>query len=136
MKSHLFRLDTINKKLLMPTLLLVTILIGALGSVLVVQQHRELTSMMENKADSLTTILATISEQYLINYDLSALENFVKDTTRDKDVAFAEYYDTDGTSLTGNVMKAPADTSHLLVYEHNIVTVSYTHLTLPTILRV
>ena len=124
MKSHLFRFNTINKKLLMPTLLLVTILIGALGSVLVVQQHRELTSMMENKADSLTTILATISEQYLINYDLSALENFVKDTTRDKDVAFAEYYDTDGTSLTGNVMKAPADTSHLLVYEHNIVNIS------------
>ena len=124
MKFHLFRLDTINKKLLLPTLLLVTILIGALGSVLVVQQSRVLNLMMESKADSIVTMLATISEQYVINYDQSALENFVKDTTKDKDVAFAEYYDTDGTSLTGNVMKAPADTSHLLVYEHNIVNIS------------
>ena len=103
MKSNLFRMDTINKKLLLPTLLLVTILIGALGSVLITQQYRELTSMMESKADSLTTMLATISEQYVINYDLSALESFVKETAKDKDVAFAEYYDADGKSLTGNV---------------------------------
>ncbi|HTN93186.1 MAG TPA: methyl-accepting chemotaxis protein [Gallionella sp.] len=124
MKFHLFRLDTINKKLLLPTLLLVTVLIGALGSVLIVQQGRQLTSMMDYKAGSLAALLATISEQYIVNYDLSALENFVKDTARDKDVAFVEYYDTDGTSLTGNVMKAPADTSQLLVYEHNIVNIS------------
>ena len=124
MEFNLFRLDTINKKLLLPTLLLVMILIGALGSILVVQQSRVLGSMMESKADSVVTMLATISEQYIINYDMSALENFVKDIARDKDVAFAEYYDTDGTSLTGNVMKAPADTSHLLVYEHNIVNIS------------
>jgi methyl-accepting chemotaxis protein len=88
---------------------------------LILQQHRELTSMMESKANSVTTMLATISEQYIINYDMTALENFVKDVTKDKDVAFAEYYDTDGASLTGNVMKAPADTSRLLVSEHNIV---------------
>jgi methyl-accepting chemotaxis protein len=124
MKSHLFRLDTINKKLLLPTLLLVAILIGALGSVLTFQQYRQLTSMMESQADSLTTMLARISEPYIINYDLSALENFVKDTTKDKDVAFAEFYDTNGASLTENVMKAPAETSHLLVYESNIINIS------------
>ncbi len=121
MKSNLFRMDSINKKLLLPTLLLVTILIGALGSVSITQQYRQLTLMMESKADSLTTMLATISEQYIINYDLSALESFVRDVTKDKDVAFAEYYDTNGASLTENAMKAPADTSKLKMYEHNIV---------------
>jgi methyl-accepting chemotaxis protein len=121
MTLKLFRLNTINEKLLLPTLLLVLLLVGALGSMLIVQQHRELTSMMESKADSVTTMLATISEQYIINFDMTALENLVKDVTRDKDVAFAEYYDTDGASLTGNVMKAPADTSRLLVSEHSIV---------------
>ncbi len=124
MRLRLFRLDTINKKLLLPTLLLVTILIGALGSVLIAQQYRQLTTMMQSKADSLTTMLATISEQYIVNYDLSALENFVKNTSKDKDVAFAEYYDADGSSLTANVMKAPADTSNLLVDERNIVNIS------------
>ncbi len=121
MKFHLFRLDTINKKLLLPTLLLVTILIGALGGGLVTQQYRELSSMMQSKAESLTAMLATISVQYVINYDLSALENFVKQTVKDKDIAFAEYYDAEAKSLTGDIMKAPADTSRLLVYERNIL---------------
>ena len=171
MTLKLLRLDTINRKLLLPTLLLVLLLVGALGSMLIIRQHRELTSMMESKADSLTNILATISVQYVINYDLSALGNFVKETVKDKDVAFAEYYDADAKSLTSDVMKAPTDTSSLMVYERNIVgtdgkvigkvklgfktsaldqmlrnsiaivvvslvAVSYTHLTLPTILRV
>ncbi len=121
MKSNLFKLDTINKKLLLPTLLLVTLLIGALGSVLIVQQYRELTSMMESKADGLTTMLSTISVQYVINYDLSALESFVRQTVKDKEIAFAEYYDADSKSLTGDVMKAPADISRLMVYERDIL---------------
>jgi methyl-accepting chemotaxis protein len=120
MKRFLFRLDTINKRLLLPPLLLVMLLIGALGSVLVAQQQHLLNSMMDSKGNSLVDTLATISEPYLINFDTATLENFVKDTVKDTDVAFAEYYDSDGSSLTGNVMKAPADTSHLLVYQHTI----------------
>ncbi len=121
MKYQLFRLDSIKKKLILPTLLLVTILFSALGSVLVVQQYRVLNSMMESKADSLVNMLTTISVQYVLNYDFIALEGFVKETGKDKDIAFAEYYDADGRSLTGNVMKAPDITSHLLVYERDIV---------------
>jgi len=121
MKFHLFSLDTINKRLLLPTLLMVTILVGALGSLLLVQQQRLLTSMMESKANSLTSMLSSISVQYVVNYDLSALEIFVKETVKDKEIAFAEYYDTDGKSLTSDIMKAPADTSRLLVYQRGIV---------------
>jgi methyl-accepting chemotaxis protein len=121
MKFRLLTLDTINKKFLLPVMLFVTLLIGALGGVLVVQQHRELTSMMESKSDSFTTMLATIAAPYVDNYDSTALEGFVKETTKDQAVAFAEYYDAEGKSLTSNVMKAPADVSQLLVYERNIL---------------
>ncbi len=121
MISHLFRLETINKKLLLPTLLLAMILIGALGAVLVVQQHRELTAMMESKAESITDMLSTISVQFILNYDNPALEGFVKQTVKDKEIAFAEYYDAEGKSLTDKVMKAPADTSRLMVYGRDII---------------
>ena len=121
MTLKLLRLDTINKKLLLPTLLLVMLLVGALGSILIIQQQRELTSMMESKANSLTNTLATISVQYIINYDLSALGSFVKETVKDKDVSFAEYYDADDKSLTADVMKAPADTSRLMVIQRDIL---------------
>jgi methyl-accepting chemotaxis protein len=120
MKLQLFRLDTINKKLLLPTLLLVTIMIGALGVAQIIQQQNIHKRMMDSKADSLISMLASISVQYIVNYDLSALDIFVKQTAKDKDIAFAEYYDTDGKSLTSDVMTAPADTSRLIVYEHDI----------------
>jgi methyl-accepting chemotaxis protein len=121
MTYHPFRLDTIYKRLLIPMLLLVTILVGALGSALVAQQHRELTSMMESKGDSLASMLASISMQYVVNFDLNSLDIFVRETAKDREIAFAEYYDTDGKSLTSDVMTAPADTSKLMVYEHGIV---------------
>jgi len=100
MKINPFNLDTINKKLLLPTLLLVALLIGAVGSVLIVQQQHMLTSMMESKANSITTILAKISAQSLINFDSMTLRSFVKETVKDKDVAFAEFYEADGRSVT------------------------------------
>ena len=121
MKINLFRLDTINKKLLIPTLLLVTIMIAALGSTLIVRQQEIHHSMMDSKANSLASMLASISVQYVVNFDLTSLDIFVKEAVKDKDIAFAEYYDADGKSLTSDVMTAPADTSKLLVYEHGIV---------------
>jgi methyl-accepting chemotaxis protein len=121
MKITLFNMDTINKKILLPALLLVAILIGAIGSVLITQQQRLLTSMMESKANSITTILAKISMQSMINIDRFALQTMVKETAKDPDVAFAEFYDVQGKSLTAEVMTAPADTSGLMVFENNIL---------------
>ena len=120
MLAKLLKLNTINKKLLLPTLLMIAVLIGVLGTVLIIQQQRVLTSMMESKADSLTTILSTISSQPMINYDVFALQTFVKETIKDDEVGFAEYYDGQGKLLTGDVSKAPDDTSQMLVYERDI----------------
>jgi methyl-accepting chemotaxis protein len=121
MKSRLFRLDTVNKKLLLPTLLLVTTMIGALGIAQIIEQQNIHKRMMDSKADSLVSMLASISVQYIVNYDLSALDIFVKQTVKDRDIAFAEYYDTDGKSFTSDVMTEPADTLRLKFYEHDIV---------------
>ncbi|MBX9811292.1 MAG: methyl-accepting chemotaxis protein, partial [Burkholderiales bacterium] len=121
MKLRLLRFDSISKKLLVPTLLLVTVLLSALGGAMIAQQNRVLRSMMESKADSLATMLGKISAPYVTNYDLSALENFVKEATNDRDVAFAEFYDASAKSLAGNLMKAPADQSALIIYERDII---------------
>ena len=121
MKYNLFILDTIHKKLLLPTLLMVTILIGSLGSMLIIRQQDIHRSMMDAEARSLASMLASISAQYVVNFDLTSLDIFVKEAVKDKGIAFAEYYDADGKSLTSDVMTAPADTSRLMVYEHGIV---------------
>ena len=120
MKSHIFSLDTISKKFLLPTLFLVTILMGALSSVLVVQQERGMNLLAQSKADSLINMLTTISVQSILDFDYLALENFVKETIKDEGIEFAEFYDANGKSLTGNVVTAPADTSQLMVSQRDI----------------
>ncbi len=116
-----FKFDSLNKKLLVPTLLLVSVALCLLGVAMIFQQHRALQSSMESKANSTINFLEKVSATYITNYDLSALEGFVKELAKDADVNFVEFYDAEKKSITANAMKAPADTSNLLVYERNIL---------------
>lgn len=117
----LLQFDSLRKKLLIPTLLLITAVLGVLGAIMVVQQHRALQASMASKAESSINFLQTVSVSYIINYDLSALEGFVKEVTKDPDVAFAEFYGNDQKSLTANVMKQPAETADLILHERIIL---------------
>src|SRR3954462_15374380 len=101
----MFRLDTIGRKLIVCTVLLASAVLGTLGVTLVLQQAHVLQSMMHSKADGLTKMLAKISVPYLINYGLSALEGFAKEATRDPDVAYVEFLDGTGNSLTPEAKK-------------------------------
>ena len=121
MKTNPFRLNSISKKLLVPTLALVTVLLGVLCTALIVQQNRVLHSMVDSKADGLATMLSKISAPYITNYDLSALDSFVKEATKDRDVAFVEFSDSTGKALTEAVTKQADDKTSSLVYERTIV---------------
>ncbi len=118
--TRLLQFDSLRKKLLLPTLFLITAVLSLLGTVLVFQQHRALEASMESKAASTINFLEKVSVTYIINYDLSALEGFVKEVTRDPEVAFAEFYGSDKKSLTANIMKQPDDTTGLIVHERTI----------------
>ena len=87
MKYNLFGLDTINKRLL-PTLLMVTFLVGMLGSALIIRQQDIHRSMMDSEALALARMFASISVQYAVNYELTSLDIFVKEAVRDKEIAF------------------------------------------------
>ncbi len=116
----IFRLDSIAKKLLVPTLALATLVLGVLGTVMVLEQDKVLNSMMQSKAEGLSKMMSTISVPYVINYDLSALEGFVREAAKDADVAYAEFFDGEGKSLTANAMKAPANKAGLQIYNREI----------------
>ena len=89
MKSqNIFSLNTINKKFLIPTLILTVILLSGLGAIMVEKNHATTRSVMESKGNAMADLLAQISINYIMNYDLSALEGFVKETLKDQEVAF------------------------------------------------
>ncbi len=119
MSKRYFNLNTISKKLTIPTLGLLLILLGSLGAILVANHYSSVKSMMESKVNSLARLLKEISVPFLSNYDFRPLEGFVQEAVKDPEVAFVLYYDDQGKLLT-TTSKEPPDTTSLLIYKHEI----------------
>jgi methyl-accepting chemotaxis protein len=117
--EKLFKLDSISKKFLISALIFMVILLSGLGTIMVLKNHGAIRSLMESKGNAQANLLAQISVNYVMNYDLTALEEFVKETSKDPEVVFAIFYDADKKPLTES-SKAPKDTASLLVYEREI----------------
>src|SRR5436309_489617 len=116
----MFKLDTLAKKVLAPALLFMTIAMALGGALLVSDQSRLLTTRMDEAAQHQADFVALVSAAYVTNYDLAALGSFIKGVLKDDDVAFAEFVDATGKSLTADVMKAPDKLDNLIVMERDI----------------
>jgi len=119
MSNKSFRMDTINKKFMIPTLLLVVILLLSLGVILVMNHYSSTKSLMESKASSLAALLREISVPFLNNYDFRPLEGFVQEACKDPAIAFVIYYDEQNNPVTTSV-KEPSDISSLILYKHEV----------------
>ncbi len=103
----------------MPTLIFIVILLSGLGKIIVDKNQTTVRSLMDSKGNAMAGLLAQISVNYLMNYDLSALEGFVRETLKDPEVAFVIFYDADKKALTEN-SKVPISIGSLLIYDREI----------------
>lgn len=117
--EKIFRLNSISKKFLISNLIFMVILLGGLGALMIHQNHATIRSLMESKGNALANNLAQISANYVMNFDLQALELFVNEALKDPDVVFVVFYDADRVPLTEN-SKPPSDTSSLSIYDREI----------------
>jgi methyl-accepting chemotaxis protein len=114
------KFNSLRARLLLPTLtlsIIVMVIAAVIGSALVVNNLRQ---AFAQQATRTVEMIAHVSVPYITNYDLTALGTFVKELSSDRQVAFAEFFDGDGKSLTEDVAKAPADVSDLLLVEREI----------------
>ena len=116
-------LNSISKRFLIPALLFMMVLLGGLGGIMIRQNHATIESLMESKGNALADTFAQISASYVMNYDLQALETFVKVALKDPDVIFAVFYDAEKKPLTEG-SKPPSDTSALSIYNREIQSLS------------
>jgi methyl-accepting chemotaxis protein len=98
-------LDTLTKKVLVPTIAIVAVSLAVLGAALTERLGRDFEAIMQSKANGTLEFVGKVAAPYLTNYDLTALENFVKELGRDADVGYAEFFDPKGKSLTEGVSK-------------------------------
>jgi signal transduction histidine kinase len=117
--QKLLTLNSISKKFLIPTLFFMVILLGGLGTIMIKQNHATIESLMESKANALANVFSQISASYVMNFDLMALEVFVKEALKDSDVVFVVFYDADRKPLTES-SKPPSDMTSLSIYDREI----------------
>ncbi len=110
---------SIKNKIIIPTTILFVALMTLLAGTLTWESQETQRAMLESKAVSTTNFVEKISASYIVNFDLTALESFVAELTKDPDVAFAEFHDPKKKPLTKATRNAQDDKS-LLIYQREI----------------
>ena len=114
------KFDTVGKKVFVPSLLFIFIFFVILTAVNIRVNHALFRSQMESMGNAMAHYMATTSLFYYVNYDLGALDGFVKEAVKDSNVVYAVFYDENGLPLTTSSEK-PQNTDDLMVYEREIV---------------
>ncbi len=117
--QKILMLNSISKKFLIPAVLFMVILLGGLGTIMINKNHATIRSLMESKGNALADTFSQISASYVMNYDLQALEMFVKVALKDPDVVFVVFYDAEKKPLTES-SKPPTDLTSLSIYNREI----------------
>lgn len=105
---------------MIPTIALTVILLGVMGTLMVVNQKAGIRTMIDSKGQALAGLLEKISIPYIDNYDYPSLDGFVQETIKDPEIVFTVFYDTKNKPLTKSSQE-PKDTSNLMVYEREIL---------------
>src|SRR5581483_11000331 len=114
-----FHLNGIGKTFLIAAVVVILISLAALGSALVAKNRSAFQSLMESRGKAMADLLGEISVKSFVAHDLLALEDHVKNTLKDPDVAFIVYYDSDKKPLTKN-SEEPKETAPLFIQEREI----------------
>ena len=115
---NFFRLNTIGKKFLFPTLLLTLLSLCGLGIFMAVTNNSALSRMMHSKGSTIADFMSKISVSSYQNFDFVALESLSSELTKDPEVGFAVFYDPQNNPLTK--AKKPDDISSFIVFDRKI----------------
>jgi methyl-accepting chemotaxis protein len=117
--KELFKFNSVEKKFILPILVMTFALFVLVIAVSMMTNESMIKSQMDARGNSLASYMAKTSTFYYYNYDLGALDGFVKQVIEDPEVVYAVFYDPSGKPLTIS-SKDPGDKSGLKVYEREI----------------
>lgn len=93
--------NSIGKKIQLPVLLLIVVVLSALGIAMAAKNQHEQKDMLTLKGQSMARLMAKISAPSIANFEFSALDGFILDVTKgDPDVAYAAFFNDKGESIT------------------------------------
>jgi methyl-accepting chemotaxis protein len=119
MKKSMIALNSINKKFLVPTLLLAVALFCVLGIFMANNNSASIRSMMDSKGNAIANFVTNVSADYFAIFDFSDFENYSKALESDPEVEFAIFYNAEKEALNQNT-KVPEDISSLIIFDREI----------------
>jgi len=111
--------NTVNKKILVPILSMVFILLLCLGFFMTMSNNRSIQAMMDSKADGIATIISSFSAEYFAFFDFSDFESIVKALEKDPEISHSTFYNSDMEALT-HEQDEDEDLSAMLVVNRDI----------------
>jgi methyl-accepting chemotaxis protein len=110
------RKRSISRSFLLSSLLFVVALIVVLAAISYRTTQAQIRDQMDARGDAMARYMAKTSVYYYRNFDLGALDGFVREIIKTPDVAFAVYYDEKKKPVTVSSQE-PANKDGLLIYE-------------------
>jgi methyl-accepting chemotaxis protein len=111
--------NTINKKILVPVLSLVFVLLICLGLFMTRSNITSMQAMMDSKAQGIATIISSFSAEYFAFFDFNDFESIVRALEKDPEISHAVFYNSDMEALTHEKDKVE-DLSSMLVIKREI----------------
>ncbi len=112
----LLKLNTINKKILVPILVLAMVMLSSLGIFMTVSNKESVRSLIDSKGIGMTGFMSKIATHHYTNYDFMGLDDFVEQILKDQELSFAVFYDEQNKPVTRNSV-IPEDISSILIFD-------------------
>ncbi len=119
MKLSMFKTNSVATKFLTSSLVFIIALVLAMAVISMRTNNVSMLEQMDARGNAMVRYIAKTSVFYYHNFDLGALEGFVKEITATPDVKFAVFFDEKKISMT-TASQVPSDTSDLLIYTGEI----------------
>ncbi len=108
--------QSISRAFMLSSLVFVVSLIVVLAFISTRMANEQLRAQMNTRGQAMVNYMAKTSVYYYRNFDLGALDGFVKEIVKTPDVTFAVYYDEKKKPVTISSAE-PADKTDQLVFE-------------------
>ena len=107
---------SISRTFLLWGLIFVVSLVVILAVITYETNNDQIRAQMDARGNAMVNYMAKTSIYYYRNFDLGALDGFVREIIKTPDVAFAVYYDEKKKPVTSSSLE-PAEKGDLLIYE-------------------
>jgi methyl-accepting chemotaxis protein len=119
MARSIFKTDSVATKFLASSLVFIIALVLAMAMISIRTNNAMMLEQMNARGNAMVRYIAKTSIFYYHNFDLGALDGFVKEITATPDVKFAVFFDDKKNPMTTSSLE-PKDMSELLIYDGEI----------------